>query len=189
MGLDMYLMKKHDVKNWSFEKADEKKVVTATKGGKPIKGLKLERISSIVEDVAYWRKANMIHDWFVQNVQDGDDDCGTYYVSYEKLQELRDTCKKVLDSIEFVEGKIHNGTSYEKVGGEMKAVPIMEEGKYIKDSSVCEELLPTTSGFFFGGTDYDQYYYDDVKYTYDTLTALLSEEEADRCGYEYHSSW
>lgn len=27
------------------------------------------------EEVAYWRKANQIHRWFVQNVQDGADDC------------------------------------------------------------------------------------------------------------------
>ena len=27
------------------------------------------------EEVAYWRKANQIHHWFVENVQDGEDDC------------------------------------------------------------------------------------------------------------------
>lgn len=185
MGLDMSLYKKHYVKNWNFEKPEEKKEVVATKGGLPIKGLKTERVAYIVEDVAYWRKANMIHDWFVKNAQDGEDDCRNAYVSFEQLQELRDTCKKVLDSIELVDGKIQNGTSYSNG----KETPIMEDGKYIKDSSVCEELLPTTEGFFFGGTNYDQYYYDDIKYTYDMLTELLAEEEAERADYEYHSSW
>lgn len=187
MGLDMSLYKKHYVKNWEHTK--EKSEVKATKGGVPIKGLKADRVAYIVEDVAYWRKANMIHKWFVDNVQDGEDDCRNAYVSFEQLEELRDTCKKVLDSIELVEGKIQNGTSYQKVNGEVKPIPILEDGKYIKDSSVCEELLPSTSGFFFGGTNYDQYYYDDVKYTYDMLTELLAEEEADRADYEYHSSW
>ena len=33
----------------------------------------------------------------------------------------------------------------------------------LKDYSKGPELLPTMSGFFFGSTDYDNYYYDDVK--------------------------
>ena len=37
---------------------------------------------------AYWRKANQIHAWFVDNVQQGEDNCGEYYVSHEKLKEL-----------------------------------------------------------------------------------------------------
>ena len=40
---------------------------------------------------AYWRKANMIHAWFVENVQNGIDDCGDYYVSQAKLKELYDS--------------------------------------------------------------------------------------------------
>ena len=31
--------------------------------------------SRIIEQVGYWRKANQIHNWFVENVQDGEDDC------------------------------------------------------------------------------------------------------------------
>ena len=46
---------------------------------------------------AYWRKANAIHGWFVQNVQNGNDDCGTYYVSREQLLELQKLCRGVLD--------------------------------------------------------------------------------------------
>ena len=30
---------------------------------------------SISYPVGYWRKANAIHNWFVQNVQDGRDEC------------------------------------------------------------------------------------------------------------------
>ena len=33
----------------------------------------------------------------------------------------------------------------------------------LKDHSKAEELLPTMSGFFFGSTDYDDYYYKDVE--------------------------
>jgi len=45
---------------------------------------------------AYWRKSNQIHKWFVDNVQGGEDDCGNYYVSKDKLKELRETCRQAL---------------------------------------------------------------------------------------------
>ena len=49
--------------------------------------------------VIYWRKANAIHKWFVDNVQGGNDDCGTYEVEWEQLTNLRDTCREVLADI------------------------------------------------------------------------------------------
>ena len=33
----------------------------------------------------------------------------------------------------------------------------------LKDNSLAQELLPTKSGFFFGDTDYDDWYFHDVK--------------------------
>ena len=45
--------------------------------------------------VGYWRKANQIHQWFVDNVQDGEDNCANYYVSRDQLEELLTTCKEV----------------------------------------------------------------------------------------------
>lgn len=47
-------------------------------------------------NVAYWRKANQIHKWFVDNVQDGKDDCGSYPVSREQLTQLRDLAAAAL---------------------------------------------------------------------------------------------
>lgn len=51
----------------------------------------------IIENVGYWRKANAIHNWFVNNVQDGVDDCAFHdEVTKENLEELRDICHEVL---------------------------------------------------------------------------------------------
>ena len=51
----------------------------------------------IAEEVGYWRKANAIHKWFVDNVQDGEDDCDFHReVTREDLEELRDVCHEVL---------------------------------------------------------------------------------------------
>lgn len=50
----------------------------------------------LIEEVGYWRKANQIHYWFVQNIQNGEDDCRSYLVTKENLQCLYDLCGKVL---------------------------------------------------------------------------------------------
>src|SRR5260221_4638829 len=39
---------------------------------------------------AYWRKANAIHSWFVQNIQGGVDNCGRYEISWEQIAHLLD---------------------------------------------------------------------------------------------------
>jgi hypothetical protein len=62
--------------------------------------LPLNKITYIELSTAYRRKANAIHKRFVDNVQDGEDDCKDYYVSKEKLYKLVETCREVLKSIE-----------------------------------------------------------------------------------------
>lgn len=141
----------------------------------------------IIEQVAYWRKANAIHDWFVHNVQDGEDDCNYHdEVTKEILEELLDTCEIVLTNSKLVEGKVANGyhynDSYEKVYNYV-------EGKYIEDPSVAKELLPTTSGFFFGSTDYDEYYYEDIEYTANKIREILETTDFETQMIYYISSW
>ena len=43
--------------------------------------------------VGYWRKANAIHNWFVKEVQGGEDECRPHYVERSQLEQLRDNCK------------------------------------------------------------------------------------------------
>lgn len=52
--------------------------------------------TTVAVNVAYWRKANQIHQWFVDNVQDGNDNCSEYYVAEEQLEELRNVCNEIL---------------------------------------------------------------------------------------------
>lgn len=48
------------------------------------------------KEVGYWRKANAIHSWFVDKVQDGADDCCIHNeCTPEILKELLDICKKI----------------------------------------------------------------------------------------------
>ncbi len=162
MGLDMYAYRRHYTKKWSHEKADEQYSVTVNRGGKPVEGIDQDRISLVEEEVMYWRKANHIHGWLVDNVQNGFDECRPCEVSTEKLIELRDICTRVLDASKVVNGEI-------------------------VDARVAHKLLPRREGFFFGSMSYDEEYLDDVKVTRDWIHRMLFENlSADII---YHSSW
>jgi hypothetical protein len=140
----------------------------------------------IHEQVGYWRKANQIHNWFVKNIQDGVDDCNYHReVTEEDLNELLDICKRVLASCEMVDGKVRNGYTYENE----RMVPVIEEGQYVKDPSLAKELLPSTDGFFFGGTDYDKWYVQDIKNTINIITKVLETTDFDTQMVYYVSSW
>lgn len=152
MGLDMYLYKKNYIWGGEWVNPEAKQEVIVKTGGKVDTKIKPERIKYVVEEVGYWRKANQIHNWFVQNVQNGNDDCGNYYVSREALEGLLNICRIV--SV---------------------------------DKEKAEELLPTQSGFFFGGTEYDEWYYQDIENTIKILEDVLSDETGD--DFEYSSSW
>ena len=152
MGLDMYLYAGKYVGNWDHDKPEEKmeyKNVLQAIGSKEFTCAGSPHLNVKI-CVAYWRKANQIHSWFVQNIQNKVDNCASYYVRPERLQELIDLCKKVLET---------------------------------KDSS----LLEPAGGFFFGSTDIDDYYWEDLENTIKQLEKVLSEFK----GFEfyYHASW
>lgn len=188
MGLDMSLSKRTYVKNWDHRPPEARHEITITKGGKPT-AIKSERICYIIEEVGYWRKANQIHRWFVEEVQGGEDDCRDYYVSREQLLKLRDLCKRVLDVVVTTDGAVNHGRAYTtNREGETVETIIQKKGEVIVNPEVAEELLPTQSGCFFGQTDYDQFYLDDLRHTVEILDPLLNEDD-DSGDYFYRSSW
>lgn len=103
-----------------------------------------------------WRKANAIHKWFVDTVQGGNDDCGLYEVEVSELAMLHDTCKEVIESARLDEE---------------------HDGQLLVDSETAARLLPTQSGFFFGGTEYGLDYLLDLKFTVEKLGRLLDSLE------------
>lgn len=99
MGLDMYLEARKFVSGYDWEKAGTEsyqalKVVFGIETSDDIPDG--NPTGTVGLSVMYWRKANAIHKWFVDNCQGGNDDCGEYYVSNEKLTDLRETCEEVL---------------------------------------------------------------------------------------------
>ncbi len=137
---------------------DELHDVTVKKAGKVRKDIDKKKVSSIVEEAAYWRKANQIHRWFVENVQNGVDDCKEYYVDIEQLKKLVGICETVLAA---------------------------------KNDVLSASLLPPQEGFFFGGTELDEYYYNDVSNTIDMLKECIINATVDNgsTDYYYQSSW
>lgn len=58
----------------------------------------------------------------------------------------------------------------------------------IADQTLAEKLLPGHTGFFFGGTDIDEYYMDALSYTVERLDVILASPKDD-LNFYYQSSW
>jgi len=92
MGLDMYLNARKHIANWDFRPEEQ----VLNKQVREVLGLgHLEDSDSMVVSitVGYWRKANAVHKWFVDNCQGGEDDCRHAWVGRDQLKMLLDLCK------------------------------------------------------------------------------------------------
>ncbi len=116
-------------------------------------GLDMYLFRRETQEVAYWRKANAIHGWFMKLTDV--DDCSPVRVHKSALIELRDDCQKVLD-----EGTIETAM----------------------------ELLPPTSGLFFGSSEVDDWYWDNIKETVIKLNEIIDNSTEDQ-EFEYQASW
>lgn len=137
MGLDMYLEKRMKFNANGHEYTKE------------------EFHENPYAEVAYWRKANQIRQWFVNNCDyDPEADCEYFRVTKEQLEQLVSDCKKVLENHE-----------------------------------CAEEIMPTSSGFFFGYTDYDEYYFYQLEYTIEQITRVIEETDWENEIVEYFEWW
>ncbi len=108
----------------------------------------------------YWRKANAIHAWFVDNCQDGVDECQKSPVHVEQLAKLRQVC--------------------------VDAIASYDAG----DLTKAREILEPRSGFFFGGTDIDEWWAEDTRRTIAEIENVVN--AALKIGgveFSYQSSW
>jgi hypothetical protein len=165
MGLDMYLHAKKYVEkvNWQALQNNDELSYDSPEAVFPLWNNIVETagMKDVAVDIygvhvevtcAYWRKANQIHAWFVNNVQQGNDDCGEYYVSHEKLKSLLDLVNRAL-------------------------------------AERNPNLIPPQAGFFFGGTDIDEWYWKDLKNTKAKLDRVFALPEMSKLSFYYTSSW
>lgn len=158
MGLDMYLLKtkktKHSVKEiLKLDRYDLKPEDEDVKDFLPLyKSSFIEGNYSLFEEVAYWRKFNALHSWFVTNVQIGVDDCGTYEVTQDDIDDLLQT---------------------------------LEDTLAYRDPS---DMMPV-SGFFFGSTMIDEFYWEKMEDTYDKIYNISTTFDWEKERLFYMSSW
>jgi len=141
------------------------------------------------EEIAYWRKANAIHAWFERHLTDdekGIENCRSYYVDKSLLQKLKRDCKTVLKSSELV----YKDVPVKEYDYDQKQyVTVTKHLKVLDDPKVAEELLPTQSGFFFGSTEYDEGYVEELKSTIEQIDEVLNTVDFDEYDVEYHAWW
>jgi hypothetical protein len=94
MGLDMTLNAKRRI--CKYDDSTQELQPKLTELLKDI-GIGMQ-VTSVEFEAISWRKANAIHNWFVKEVQNGVDDCGTYDVTIAHLTELLSTIKKIGES-------------------------------------------------------------------------------------------
>jgi hypothetical protein len=165
MGLDMYLSARKHINKIDWSKLDrdlDTKYSAATypEWNNVVEAAGVDTLVDVESiygvdvsvNVAYWRKCNQIHGWFVNNIQRGNDDCGEYYVSHNKLRELVRACTLAITN---------------------------------KDPN----LLPPQEGFFFGGTDIDEWYWKDLMDTINQLQPLIDRPDFESLSFYYQSSW
>lgn len=138
------------------------------------------------EDGAYWRKANAINKWFCNHIADGElENCRRYQVTRADLYQLMQDCKKVLDSSNLVY-KEHTVSVYDFEKKDYVKKNVFT--KVLEDTSVAEEILPAESGFFYGSTEYDEGYIEDLESTIKQINDILTETDQEY-DYEYFAWW
>ena len=117
MGLDMYMVR---VDNKTCKPIKEDNCVVS--------------FDSKTDEVAYWRKQNMLHHFILEQTgADPNMNCTYVEVPYEVLYEFIGRANDILKA------RGHNR------------------------EFLAKKLLPTHSGFFFGSTEYDKWYYESLK--------------------------
>jgi hypothetical protein len=166
MGLDMYLNVSERIASHDFNKDNHE----VTFVDNPRYNTIMEAVATKVKDniassvsvewtAIYWRKANQIHNWFVNTLAGGVDECQRIPVTRENLVALHNRCGVLLDT---------------------------------RSTELAMELLEPASGFFFGSTAIDEWYWQDIEETHKQLTELLDEiTEDNQWNYtiEYQASW
>lgn len=138
----------------------------------------------------YWRKANHIHKFFVDNIQEGEDDCEEYDLPISTLDKLKEHCLEIMNGVIQEEGLWWEQWSTKSRQLKDYITKLEEEKQYDwrlpkETLKYAKKYLPVQKWFFFWDTEYWIYYLYDIISTYDWIESLDTE---DNCDYIYSSS-
>ena len=210
MGLDMYL--RRNIRR--YRKPDG--TLSGNMNDVVFDGFGRSNAVTTTDMAAYWRKANQIHRWFVEEVAGGEDDCREVDVGIDTLKKLRRRCMTllkllsgtVLDIAPEDRGMFDKVVAARRASGDNvpdRVVTIGDDMSWTDGlcwlhrlpegaQKICEDELPTTPGFFFGSTAYNGSYLEDIVTTVKMLDEVLAEhkrlaKEGSEPYYTYQASW
>lgn len=158
MGLNQYITIRHKSTNAAYAKFNNYwRLSDEERAGKrqpkdPAKDL----------IIGYFSKHHSIHKWFVNNIQNGVDDCGRYEIQLKDIENLKELCEEILSHVtkEKREPKFcidFNGEQHEI--WQLDNYTVDEEGK-----NIIDEKLPS----------YDMDYSDDYFYCVENCIEVLN---------------
>lgn len=162
MGLDMYLIKRKR----------SNKVLTE------------DDLWEFEDELIYWRKANAIHRFFCENGEEISEQV-SYKIPKSVLVDLLNKCKTILNIVEKEPGEVLSRDYYQ----DGKHIIEYKDGEVIANKEELEAILPTQSGFFFGSTDYDDWYLENIERTRDTLANIIDSIDFEKDDIYYLASW
>lgn len=142
-------------------------------------------------DVAYFRKVNCLVKWVRDNVKDFDN-CEEVELSKDDIIQLRDDAQKVstiLDKASFYNKEYETGCYFDKETNTRKIeIGIKKVYDFMEVKDIMN-ILPPESGFFFGNTDIDEYYFSDIKDIIKEMNYILESVDFDNYDLIFYCWW
>lgn len=121
----------------------------------------LKNVRYIEEVFGEFRKFNALHSYVVENFGGGVDECQTIYLDIDDLIKIHET------------------------------LSLVKEGLSIGDKVIAGQTLPPKEGFFFGSTEIDKWYEQDVNEAFEVFDKIIEEHSivGYNASYSYQASW
>lgn len=138
-------------------------------------------------EIGYWRNANAIHKFFVDKLQNGEDDQRESEIDKSTFEELFEKVSAIREKYIKWDSGINNlnklsSEKLEEYSSEELEDHLRSKGESLDDllpqykekfDNFCKNILPTPSGCCFGSTSYDIYYIWNAIYTYELIKEIL----------------
>lgn len=125
-----------------------------------------------ISDIGYFRKVNFLMAFF-----NYEGNCEYKEIAKSELEDLKERTDRLM-ACKPVRKVKH---WYRTEDAVKKANPVENEDYWVEkiyskaDQELAEDLLPTQSGFFYGNTEYNHYYWEDVKEVNEWVEAVLND--------------